>query len=55
MITTVFVSMEKMSIFLNLQQSATQIALRVKDTKQIQIVQKELQAIVTRYRCASLG
>jgi len=40
---TVFVSMEKMSKFLNVQQSATQIALRVKDTENITVVQKELQ------------
>ena len=43
---TVFVSMEKMSKFLNLQQSATQIALRVKDTEHIHIVQKELQLLL---------
>jgi ABC-type antimicrobial peptide transport system permease subunit len=40
---SVFVSMEKMSKFINVHQSATQIALRVKDTKRILIVQKELQ------------
>ncbi len=44
---TVFVSMEKMSKFLNLQHSATQIALRVKDTEHISIVQKELQLLLT--------
>ena len=43
---TVFVSMEKMSKFLNLKQSATQIALRVKDTEHIGIVQKELQLLL---------
>lgn len=42
---SVFVSMEKMSKFLNLQQSATQIALRVKDPDSIGIVQKELQTV----------
>jgi ABC-type lipoprotein release transport system permease subunit len=40
---SVFVSMEKMSKFINVHQSATQIALRVKDTERIPIVQKELQ------------
>ena len=43
---SVFVSMEKMSQFLNLQQSATQIALRVKDTDHIKQVQKELQRLL---------
>ncbi len=43
---SVFVSMEKMSQFLNLQQSATQIALRVKDTNHIKQVQKELQGLL---------
>jgi ABC-type lipoprotein release transport system permease subunit len=43
---SVFVSMEKMSKFLNLQQSATQIALRIKDTEHIKIVQKELQRLL---------
>ena len=43
--SSVFVSMEQMSKFLNLQQSATQIALRVKDTDRISIVQKELQTV----------
>ncbi|MCW8822426.1 MAG: ABC transporter permease [Sulfurovum sp.] len=43
---SVFVSMEKMSQFLNLQQSATQIALRVKDTNHIKQVQKELQKLL---------
>ncbi len=43
---SVFVSMEKMSQFLNLQQSATQIALRVKDTESISMVQKELQTVL---------
>jgi len=42
---TVFVSMEKMSKFLNLQQSTTQIALRVKDTESIKKVQNELQTM----------
>ncbi|UPT78425.1 ABC transporter permease [Sulfurovum sp. XGS-02] len=39
----VLVSMEKMSTFLNVQQSATQIALRVKDAERISTAQKELQ------------
>jgi len=43
---TVFVSMEKMSKFLNLQQSATQIALRVKDTEHIKQVQNELKILL---------
>lgn len=43
---SVFVSMEKMSKFLNLQQSATQIALRLKDTDNIKNVQKELQTLL---------
>ncbi|WP_373031566.1 ABC transporter permease [Sulfurovum sp.] len=43
---SVFVSMEKMSKFLNLQQSATQIALRIKDTEHIKIVQNELQRLL---------
>ena len=43
---TVFVSMEKMSQFLNLRQSATQIALRVKDSESISMVQKELQTLL---------
>ena len=42
---SVFVSMEKMSKFINVHQSATQIALRVKDTERITIVQKELQRL----------
>lgn len=42
---SIFVSMEKMSKFLNLQQSATQIALRVKDTESIEKVQKKLQTM----------
>jgi len=42
---SVFVSMEKMSKFLNLQESATQIALRVKDADSISMVQKELQTV----------
>jgi len=40
---SVFVSMEKMSKFLSLQQSATQIALRVKDTEDITKIQNELK------------
>ncbi|MFC2057834.1 ABC transporter permease [Campylobacterota bacterium] len=43
---SVFVSMEKISKFLNLQQSATQIALRIKDTENIKIVQNELQRLL---------
>ncbi|OYY55367.1 MAG: hypothetical protein B7Y52_05670, partial [Sulfurovum sp. 28-43-6] len=43
--SSVFVSMKQMSKFLNLQQSATQIALRVKESKQIRIIQKELQTL----------
>ncbi len=43
---SVFVSMEKISKFLNLQQSATQIALRIKDTEHIKIVQNELQRLL---------
>ncbi|HEY9190199.1 MAG TPA: FtsX-like permease family protein [Sulfurovum sp.] len=39
----VFVSMEKMSTFLNVHQSATQIALRVKDAGHIPMVQQALQ------------
>jgi len=42
---TVFISMKKISKFLNLDQSATQIALRVKETDTIDIVQKELQTL----------
>ena len=42
---SIFVSMEKMSKFLNLQESATQIALRVKDADSISMVQKELQTV----------
>ena len=42
---TVFISMEKMSKFLNLQESATQIALRVNHTQSIDQVQKELKAL----------
>jgi len=40
---TVFISMEKMSKFLNVHQSATQIALRVKDAEHIPMVQQELK------------
>ena len=43
---SVFVSMEKISLFLNLQQSATQIALRVKETENIKKVQNELQTVL---------
>ena len=43
---TVFVSMEKISKFLNLQQSATQIALRVKNTEDIKQVQNELKILL---------
>ncbi len=43
---SVFVSMEKISNFLNLQQSATQIALRVKDTEDIKQVQNELKVLL---------
>jgi len=39
----VFISMEKMSKFLNVHQSATQIALRVKDAEYIPMVQQELK------------
>ncbi|MEA1954361.1 MAG: FtsX-like permease family protein [Campylobacterota bacterium] len=42
---TVFVSMKKASEFLNLKASATQIALRVKDTEQIDEIQKELKML----------
>lgn len=42
---TVFISMEKMSKFLNLQESATQIALRVNNAENIDQVQKELKAL----------
>lgn len=43
---SVFVSMEKISQFLNLQQSATQIALRVKGTEDIKKVQNELKRVL---------
>lgn len=43
---TVFVSMEKMSKFLNLQQSATHIALRVKNTEHIKKVQNALKKLL---------
>ena len=43
---TVFISMEKISKFLNLQQSATQIALRVKEGEDIKQVQKELKTML---------
>ena len=42
---TVFISMEKISQFLNLQESATQIALRIKDTTKIPEIQKALKKI----------
>jgi len=42
---SVFISMEKISKFLNLQQSATQIALRVKETENIKKVQDQLQIL----------
>jgi len=42
---SVFVSMEKISQFLNLKESATQIALRVNQTDNIKKVQKELQIL----------
>jgi len=43
---TVFVSMEKISKFLNLQQSATQISLRVKDKENIKKVQEEVKMML---------
>ena len=43
---SVFISMEKISKFLNLQQSATQIALRVKNTEDIKQVQNELKTLL---------
>jgi ABC-type lipoprotein release transport system permease subunit len=43
---SVFVSMEKMSKFLNLQQSATQIALRIRNTEDIKQVQDELKTFL---------
>jgi len=42
---SVFVSMEKISIFLNIKDTATQIALRIDDTQQIKKVQASLQAL----------
>jgi ABC-type lipoprotein release transport system permease subunit len=44
--SSVFVSMEKISTFLNLRQSATQIALRVKNTEDIKQVQNELEVLL---------
>lgn len=44
---TVFISIEKISKFLNLQQSATQIALRVKQGEDIKQVQKELKTMLS--------
>jgi len=41
----VFVSMQKMSDFLNLEDTATQIAIRVKDVENISKVQKELKIL----------
>ncbi len=41
----VFVSMQKMSDFLNLKDTATQIAIRVKDVENISKVQKELKIL----------
>ncbi len=43
---TVFISMEKIVKFLDLQQSATQIALRVKEGEDIKQVQKELKTML---------
>jgi ABC-type lipoprotein release transport system permease subunit len=43
---SVFISMEKISTFLNLQQSATQIALRVKNTEDIKQVQNKLKVLL---------
>jgi ABC-type lipoprotein release transport system permease subunit len=43
---SVFVSMEKISRFLNLQQSATQIALRVNETEDITKIQNELKTLL---------
>jgi len=43
---SVFLSMEKISQFLNLQQSATQIALRVKEPEQIKQLQNELRTLL---------
>jgi len=40
---SVFVSMEKISQFLNLQQSATQIALRIRESEDITKIQDELK------------
>ncbi len=42
---SVFVSMQKISAFLNLKESATQIALRIKDVEHMAKVQKELQIL----------
>jgi len=42
---SVFVSMQKISAFLNLKESATQIALRIKDVEHMEKVQKELQIL----------
>ena len=43
---SVFVSMEKISQFLSLQQSATQIALRVNETEDITKIQNELKTLL---------
>ncbi len=42
---SVFVSTQKIAAFLNLYESATQIALRINDVSQIQKVQKELKIL----------
>ncbi len=42
---SVFVSMKKITAFLNLKESATQIALRIKDTQDLKSVQQELQML----------
>ncbi len=42
---SVFVSMKKMAIFLNLHDSATQIALRIKESHDLKRVQQELQIL----------
>jgi len=43
---TVFISMDKISKFLNLQQSATQVALRVKEVENIKKVQNALKTML---------
>lgn len=42
---SVFVSMQKIAAFLNLKEGATQIALRLKDSKKIYKVQEEIKVI----------